>query len=93
MITMEIIEALTFKFWKVNGINPTHILMTSEQHSDFSKSFYPNQRIVNGTPAPADTKISVVHLTNHVILDVIPVRLMNSTHDVKYPILVRLTED
>lgn len=87
---MDDVQDLAVEFWKKTGENPTHLLISVEQHDELSKQFYPKAKI--DEPSMAGGNLAVLHLFPNVVVDVVPVssRFRAQTYEVKLPKMVRL---
>ena len=71
-ITMESIEELAKDYWLDTGKSPTHIFMTKDQHTTFSKTFYPKEMVRRPSTEDLVNKgLACIHLSHSIALDVI----------------------
>lgn len=94
-ICMDSIEKMAGEFWLENAEAPTHLLLTPEQHSTFSKSFVPREVINKGTieefigSAQEDYNISRVGLKNGINVDIVTCIQYNNSKEMKLPVMMR----
>lgn len=95
MITIEELSDMAAKYWMKTGKTPTHVLMTTEQQMEISNFMKPKERLVLGQSSPSDSRVTVIHLARHIVLDVIPVSALiaGNTHNIDFPKLLTIEEE
>ena len=83
---MEDIDNMAANFWLEYGEAPTHLLMTSEQHKQFSSQFVPKE--ASGRNDYKSKLISSVGLKNGISIDIISCVTHGRSN--KYPELPKL---
>ena len=93
-ISMADLKNLAGEFWMKTGLNPTHVLMTTEQQGEFSRTLAPKERFVVGHPGMPDSNITTVYLNPTTIVDIVSVASMRSGHKngLSYPKMVRFED-
>ena len=91
------IHQMAASFWLENGEAPTHLLLTPQQHDDFSASFVPKERInpdsVNqfiGSATPEANLIGSYTISNGCTIDIVRCVFTQNNHDLDLPKIMRL---